>query len=152
MIVTDPASITKALESLENAKQQAAVFKYISDNPHSYTHEIARGAECINVPNCAKFIQEKLDPLGLVIAHYPPKTKRKNRYGYAVSTHQWVILNQDYFSAKNEKPHQSRQLTGLDMKLIEQDNLNQNITPIRAARKVSRKKSTGKATNAGGSR
>ena len=138
MIVTDPASITKALESLENAKQQAAVFKYISDNPHSYTHEIARGAECINVPNCAKFIQEKIDPFGLVIVHYLPSRRPMTRHGTILATHRWLILNQNYFDAINEKPHQSAKLIGLDMKLIYEDNFSSNIIPINPVGKQSR--------------
>ena len=138
MIVTDPASITKALESLENAKQQAAVFKYIGDNPHSYTHEIARGAECINVPNCAKFIQEKIDPFGLVIVHYLPSRRPMTRHGTILATHRWLILNQNYFDAINEKPHQSAKLIGLDMKLIYEDNFSSNIIPINPVGKQSR--------------
>jgi hypothetical protein len=48
-----------------------------------------------------------------------------------------LILNQSYFEAINEKPHQSAKLTGLDMKLISNDNFRGNIIPIKASGKQS---------------
>ena len=138
MIMIDPGNIEKALAVLKRAKQQATVFRFISDNPHSYTHVIAREAGCINIPDCTKRIQKKIDPLGLVIAHYLPAARPLTRHGTMLSTHRWLILNQSYFEAINEKPHQSGQLTGPKLKLICEDNSKKNIIPIKASRKQSR--------------
>ena len=138
MRMVDPAYIEKALETLERAKQQAAVFQYIADNPHSYTHVIAREAGCINIPDCTKRIQAKIDPLGLVIAHYLPSSRPMTRHGTILATHRWLILNQSYFEPENEKPHQSPQLIGHNLKLISTDNLKENIIPIKASGKQSR--------------
>ena len=137
MIMIDPANIEKALEVLKRAKQQAVVFRFISDNPHSYTHVIAREAGCINIPDCTKRIQEKIDPFGLVIAHYLPAARPLTRHGTILATHRWLILNQSYFETINEKPHQSEELTGLDMKLIYDDNFKGKFIPIKASRKQS---------------
>ena len=137
MIMIDPANIEKALAVLKRAKQQAIVFRFISDNPHSYTHVIAREAGCINIPDCTKRIQEKIDPFGLVIAHYLPAARPLTRHGTILATHRWLILNQSYFKAINEKPHQSTKLIGLDMKLIDKDNSKLNIIPIKASGKQS---------------
>ena len=129
MIMIDPANIEKALDVLKRAKQQATVFKFINDNPHSYTHIIAREAGCINIPDCTKRIQEKIDPFGLVIAHYLPAARPLTRHGTILATHRWLILNQNYFDAINKKPHQSAKLIGLDMKLICEDNSKLNFIP-----------------------
>jgi hypothetical protein len=134
----DPTSIEKALEALKRAKQQAVVFRFITENPHSYTHVIAREAGCINIPDCSKHIQEKIDPVGLVIAHYLPSSRPMTRHGTILATHRWLILNQSYFEAINEKPHQSGQLTGPKLKLICEDNSKKYIIPIKASRKQSR--------------
>ena len=138
MSMIDPANIEKALEVLKRAKQQATVFRFINENPHSYTHVIAREAGCINIPDCTKRIQKKIDPLGLVIAHYLPSSRPMTRHGTILATHRWLILNQSYFEHENEKPHQSTQLIGPNLKLICPDNLNQNIIPIKASGKHSR--------------
>jgi len=138
MIMIDPANIEKALEVLKRAKQQATVFKFINDNPHSYTHIIAREAGCINIPDCTKRIQEKIDPLGLVIAHYLPAARPLTRHGAILATHRWLILDQSFFEPENEKPHQSAKLIGLDMKLICEDNFKCKIIPIKASGKQSR--------------
>ena len=137
MIMIDPANIEKALEVLKRAKQQATVFKFINNNPHSYTHVIAREAGCINIPDCTKRIQEKIDPFGLVIAHYLPSSRPMTRHGTILATHRWLILDQNYFDAINEKPHQSGQLTGPNLKLICADNFRCNIIPIKASGKQS---------------
>jgi len=138
MSMIDPTSIGKALEALKRAKQQAIVFRYITENPHSYTHVISRESGCINIPDCSKHIQEKIDPFGLVIAHYLPSSRPMTRHGTILATHRWLILNQSYFEAINEKPHQSGQLTGPKLKLICEDNSKRNIIPIKASRKQSR--------------
>jgi hypothetical protein len=138
MSMIDPINIEKALEALKKAKQQATVFKFINENPHSYTHVIAREAGCINIPDCTKRIQEKIDPFGLVIAHYLPSSRPMTRHGTILATHRWLILNQNYFDAINEKPHQSGQLTGPNLKLICVDNSKVNIIPIKASGKQSR--------------
>jgi hypothetical protein len=138
MSMIDPASIQKALEALKRAKQQAVVFRFITENPHSYTHVIARESGCINIPDCTKHIQEKIDPFGLVIAHYLPLSRPMTRHGTILATHRWLILNQSYFEPENEKPHQSRQLIGPNLKLICADNLKKNIIPIKASGKQSR--------------
>ena len=138
MIMIDPGNIEKALAVLKRAKQQATVFRFISDNPHSYTHVIARESGCINIPDCTKHIQEKIDPFGLVIAHYLPSSRPMTRHGTILATHRWLILNQSYFEAINEKPHQSRELTGPNLKIICKDNFNGNIIPIKASGKQSR--------------
>ena len=138
MSMIDPTSIEKALETLKRAKQQALVFKFIYENPHSYTHVIAREAGCINIPDCSKHIQEKIDPVGLVIAHYLPSIRPITRHGTILANHRWLILNQSYFEAISEKPHQSGQLTGPKLKLICEDNSRRNIIPIKASRKQSR--------------
>ena len=137
MIMIDPANIEKALEVLKRAKQQATVFKFINNNPHSYTHVIAREAGCINIPDCTKRIQEKIDPFGLVIAHYLPAARPLTRHGTILATHRWLILNQSYFKAINKKPHQSTKLIGLDMKLICEDNSKLKIIPINPSGKQS---------------
>jgi len=137
MSMIDPTSIEKALEALKRAKQQAVVFRFITENPHSYTHVISRESGCINIPDCSKHIQEKIDPFGLVIAHYLPSSRPMTRHGTILATHRWLILNQSYFEAINEKPHQSAKLTGLDMKLISNDNFRANIIPIKASGKQS---------------
>jgi len=133
-----PANIEKALEALKRAKQQAVVFRFITENPHSYTHVISRESGCINIPDCSKHIQEKIDPFGLVIAHYLPSSRPMTRHGTILATHRWLILNQSYFEAINEKPHQSGQLTGPKLKLICEENSKRNIIPIKASRKQSR--------------
>jgi hypothetical protein len=138
MSMIDPTSIEKALEALKRAKQQAVVFRFITENPHSYTHVISRESGCINIPDCSKHIQEKIDPFGLVIAHYLPSSRPMTRHGTILSTHRWLILNQSYFEAINEKPHQSRELTGPNLKIICKDNFNGNIIPIKASGKQSR--------------
>ena len=138
MSMIDPINIEKALDVLKRAKQQAVVFKFIYENPHSYTHVIAREAGCINIPDCTKRIQKRIDPLGLVIAHYLPSSRPMTRHGTILATHRWLILNQSYFEHENEKPHQSTQLIGPNLKLICPDNLNQNIIPIKASGKQSR--------------
>jgi len=138
MSMIDPASVEKALEALKRAKQQAVVFRFITENPHSYTHVIARESGCINIPDCTKRIQEKIDPLGLVIAHYLPSSRPMTRHGTILSTHRWLILNQSYFEVKNEKPHQSAKLIGPKLKLICEDNSRKNIIPIKASGKQSR--------------
>ena len=138
MSMIDPASIEKALEVLKRAKQQATVFRFITENPHSYTHVIARESGCINIPDCTKHIQEKIDPIGLVIAHYLPSSRPMTRHGTILATHRWLILNQSYFEPENEKPHQSPQLIGHNLKLISTDNLKENIIPIKASGKQSR--------------
>ena len=137
MIMIDPTSIEKALAVLKRAKQQATVFRFISDNPHSYTHVIAREAGCINIPDCTKRIQEKIDPLGLVIAHYLPAARPLTRHGAILATHRWLILDQSFFEPENEKPHQSAKLIGLDMKLICEDNSKLKIIPINPSGKQS---------------
>ena len=137
MSMIDPTSIEKALDVLKRAKQQATVFRFISDNPHSYTHVIAREAGCINIPDCTKRIQEKIDPFGLVIVHYLPSRRPMTRHGTILATHRWLILNQNYFDAINEKPHQSAKLIGLDMKLIDKDNSKLKIIPINPSGKQS---------------
>jgi hypothetical protein len=98
---------------------------------------IAREAGCINIPDCTKRIQEKIDPFGLVIAHYLPSSRPMTRHGTILSTHRWLILNQSYFEATNKKPHQSGQLTGLDMKLICNDNFEIKFIPINPSGKQS---------------
>ena len=138
MSMIDPANIEKALEVLKRAKQQATVFSFINENPHSYTHVIAREAGCINIPDCTKHIQEKIDPFGLVIAHYLPSSRPMTRHGTILATHRWLILNQSYFEPENEKPHQSAKLIGPNLKLISTDNLKDNIIPIKASGKQSR--------------
>ena len=138
MSMVDPGNLEKALEALKRAKQQAVVFRYITENPHSYTHVISRESGCINIPDCSKHIQEKIDPFGLVIAHYLPSSRPMTRHGTILATHRWLILNQSYFEAINEKPHQSGQLTGPKLKLIWEDNSTRNIIPIKASRKQSR--------------
>ena len=138
MSMIDPANLEKALEALKRAKQQAVVFRFITENPHSYTHVISRESGCINIPDCSKHIQEKIDPFGLVIAHYLPSSRPMTRHGTILATHRWLILNQSYFEAINEKPHQSGQLTGPKLKLICEDNSKKNIIPIKASRKQSR--------------
>ena len=138
MSTIHPANIEKALEALKRAKQQAVVFRFITENPHSYTHVISRESGCINIPDCSKHIQEKIDPFGLVIAHYLPSSRPMTRHGTILATHRWLILNQSYFEAINEKPHQSGQLTGPKLKLICEENSKRNIIPIKASRKQSR--------------
>ena len=138
MSMIDPANLEKALEALKRAKQQAVVFRFITENPHSYTHVISRESGCINIPDCSKHIQEKIDPFGLVIAHYLPSSRPMTRHGTILATHRWLILNQSYFEAINEKPHQSGQLTGPNLKLICVDNSKVNIIPIKASGKQSR--------------
>ena len=137
MSMIDPANLEKALEALKRAKQQAIVFRFITENPHSYTHVISRESGCINIPDCSKHIQEKIDPFGLVIAHYLPSSRPMTRHGTILATHRWLILNQSYFEAINEKPHQSGQLTGPKLKLIWEDNSKVNIIPIKASDKQS---------------
>ena len=137
MSMIDPINIEKALEALKKAKQQTTVFKFINENPHSYTHVIAREAGCINIPDCTKRIQKKIDPLGLVIAHYLPAARPLTRHGTILATHRWLILNQSYFKVINKKPHQSTKLIGLDMKLIDKDNSKLSIIPIKASGKQS---------------
>tara|TARA_B110000902_G_scaffold84730_1_gene100601 strand:- start:7 stop:447 length:441 start_codon:yes stop_codon:yes gene_type:complete len=138
MSMIDPTSIEKALDALKRARQQAIVFRFITENPHSYTHVISRESGCINIPDCSKHIQEKIDPFGLVIAHYLPSSRPMTRHGTILATHRWLILNQSYFEAINEKPHQSGQLTGPKLKLICEENSKRNIIPIKASRKQSR--------------
>ena len=138
MSMINPTSIEKALEALKRARQQAIVFRFITENPHSYTHVISRESGCINIPDCSKHIQEKIDPFGLVIAHYLPSSRPMTRHGTILATHRWLILNQSYFEAINEKPHQSGQLTGPKLNLICEDNSKKNIIPIKASRKQSR--------------
>ena len=138
MSMIDPINIEKALEALKRAKQQAVVFRFITENPHSYTHVISRESGCINIPDCSKHIQEKIDPFGLVIAHYLPSSRPMTRHGRILATHRWLILNQSYFEAINEKPHQSRELTGPNLKIICKDNFNGSIIPIKASGKQSR--------------
>jgi hypothetical protein len=138
MSMIDPANLEKALEALKRAKQQAVVFRFITENPHSYTHVISRESGCINIPDCSKHIQEKIDPFGLVIAHYLPSSRPMTRHGTILATHRWLILNQSYFEAINEKPHQSGQLTGPKLKLICEEDSKRNIIPIKASRKQSR--------------
>ena len=148
MSMIDPANLEKALEALKRAKQQAIVFRFITENPHSYTHVIARESGCINIPDCTKRIQEKIDPLGLVIAHYLPSSRPMTRYGTILSTHRWLILNQSYFEPKNEKPHQSGQLTGLDMKTISKSASKLKIIPINPAGKQSNSQSVSREEEA----
>ena len=138
MSMINPTSIEKALEALKRARQQAIVFRFITENPHSYTHVISRESGCINIPDCSKHIQEKIDPFGLVIAHYLPSSRPMTRHGTILATHRWLILNQSYFEAINEKPHQSGQLTGPKLKLICEEDSKRNIIPIKASRKQSR--------------
>ena len=137
MSMIDPANLEKALEALKRAKQQAIVFRFITENPHSYTHVISRESGCINIPDCTKHIQEKIDPFGLVIAHYLPSSRPMTRHGTILATHRWLILNQSYFEATNEKPHQSGQLTGPSLKIICKDNFKEIIIPIKASGKQS---------------
>ena len=137
MSMIDPANLEKALEALKRAKQQAIVFRFITENPHSYTHVIARESGCINIPDCTKHIQEKIDPFGLVIAHYLPSSRPMTRHGTILATHRWLILNQSYFEAINEKPHQSGQLTGPNLKSIGDDNFKCKIIPINPSGKQS---------------
>jgi len=138
MSMIDPANIEKALEVLKRAKQQATVFSFINENPHSYTHVIAREAGCINIPDCTKRIQEKIDPFGLVIAHYLPAARPLTRHGTMLSTHRWLILNESYFEPENEKPHQSGQLIGPNLKTIRESVSKSKIIPINPSGKQSR--------------
>lgn len=138
MSMIDPINIEKALDVLKRAKQQAIVFKFIYENPHSYTHVIAREAGCINVPDCSKSIQDKINPFGIVIAHYLPSSRPMTRHGTILATHRWLILNQSYFEPENEKPHQSAKLIGPNLKLICADNFRSNIIPISPSGKQSR--------------
>lgn len=137
MSMIHPINIEKALDVLKRAKQQAIVFKFIYENPHSYTHVIARGAGCINIPDCTKRIQKKIDPLGLVIAHYLPAARSLTRHGTILATHRWLILNQSYFEPENEKPHQSGQLIGPNLKTIRESVSKLSIIPIKASGKQS---------------
>lgn len=148
MSMVDPGNLEKALEALKRAKQQAVVFRYITENPHSYTHVISRESGCINIPDCSKHIQEKIDPFGLVIAHYLPSSRPMTRHGTILATHRWLILNQSYFEAINEKPHQSGQLTGLDMKTISKSASNWKIIPINPSGKQSSSQSVSREEEA----
>jgi hypothetical protein len=98
---------------------------------------ISRESGCINIPDCTKHIQEKIDPFGLVIAHYLPAARPLTRHGTILATHRWLILNQSYFKAINEKPHQSRELIGPNLKSIGKDNSKFKIIPINPSGKQS---------------
>ena len=84
--------IEQCLQAMKTAKQQQAVFSYMVSNPHSYTHVIARGAGCINVPDCVANIKSKIKPYGLTVAHYLPNERPVTRHGRVMAVHRWLIV------------------------------------------------------------
>jgi len=74
---------------LQRADQQAAVLKFIAENPHSYTDVIARKAGAINVPDCIQHLRPKLERYGFAILHYA--APRENRFGTLSPLHRWYV-------------------------------------------------------------
>ena len=91
----NPLAINYCLQDLSGAAQQLAVFKFMLHKPHSYTHVIARGAGCINVPDCVANIKIKIERHGLAIHHYLPKERHVNRHGQIMAVHRWLIVQRE---------------------------------------------------------
>ncbi len=84
--------VEAALRALERAPQQQAVLRYIHSHSHAYTHEIARSAGCINVPDTVARIRDKIRPLGLTIVNYLPADRPKTRHGTTCLVHRWELV------------------------------------------------------------
>lgn len=98
---------------MKNAPGQQAMFKFIASNPCQLTWIIAQEAGCINVPNTAKVIQQKIQSLDIGLFHYLSEEERLNRHGRIDRQHRWVLLCREYAAHLMRKPNQFGQLKGL---------------------------------------
>ena len=90
--MTITSRVEASLRALEGAPQQQAVLAYICRHPHAYTHEIARSAGCMNVPDTVARIRDKIRPLGLTIVNYLPPDRPKTRHGTTCLVHRWKLV------------------------------------------------------------
>ena len=108
MIVTnlEQNEIDTLLDGLFLSTQQRRFIQYVTTHPHSLTVTVNRATAIGNISHVASKVNEKLMPLGYVIACVRPIESISNRFGEPSRMYEWSMFKLPQRAA-NEPPHAS---------------------------------------------
>ena len=108
MNVTDleQNEIDTLLDGLFLSTQQRRFIQYVATHPHSLTVTVNRATAIGNISHVASKVNEKLMPLGYVIACVRPIESISNRFGEPSRMYEWSMFKLPQRAA-NEPPHAS---------------------------------------------
>ena len=98
--------IDTLLDVLFLSTQQRRFIQYVATNPHSLTVTVNRATAIGNISHVASKVNEKLMPLGYVIACVRPIESISNRFGEPSRMYEWSMFKLPQRAA-NEPPHAS---------------------------------------------
>ena len=108
MKVTDleQNEIDTLLDGLFLSTQQRRFIQYVATHPHSLTVTVNRATAIGKISHVASKVNEKLMPLGYVIACVRPIESISNRFGEPSRMYEWSMFKLPQRAA-NEPPHAS---------------------------------------------
>ena len=98
--------IDTLLDGLFLSTQQRRFIQYVATHPHSLTVTVNRATAIGNISHVASKVNEKLMPLGYVIACVRPIESISNRFGEPSRMYEWSMFKLPQRAA-NEPPHAS---------------------------------------------
>jgi len=84
--------IDTLIDGLFLSTQQHRLIQYVATNPHSLTVVINKATAIGNLSNVASRVNEKLMPLGYVIACVKPLGSISNRFGEPSRMYEWSMF------------------------------------------------------------
>ena len=84
--------IDTLLDGLFLSTQQRRFIQYVATNPHSLTVTVNRATAIGNISHVASKVNEKLMPLGYVIAYVRPVESISNRFGEPSRMYEWSMF------------------------------------------------------------
>jgi hypothetical protein len=98
--------IDTLLDGLFLSTQQRRFIQYVATHPHALTVTVNRATAIGNISHVASKVNEKLMPLGYVIACVRPIESISNRFGEPSRMYEWSMFKLPQRAA-NEPPHAS---------------------------------------------
>jgi len=98
--------IDTLLDGLFLSTQQRRFIQYVATHPHSLTVTVNRATAIGNISHVASKANEKLMPLGYLIACVRPIESISNRFGEPSRMYEWSMFKLPQRAA-NEPPHTS---------------------------------------------
>lgn len=98
--------IDTLLDGLFLSTQQRRFIQYVATHPHSLTVTVNRATAIGNISHVASKANEKLMPLGYLIACVRPIESISNRFGEPSRMYEWSMFKLPQRAA-NEPPHAS---------------------------------------------
>lgn len=84
--------IDSLIDGLFLSSQQRRFIQYVATNPHSLTVVVNRATAIGNISYVASRVNEKLMPLGYVIACVRPSESISNRFGEPSRMYEWSMF------------------------------------------------------------